>query len=127
MRKYFQILLMALTLCSCGEYNRALKSKDVDYKFDYAKRAFEEGKFVQASSILTDVITPLKGGPKGEEALYLLGRATTKVRTTSIPEFILKHITIAIRKDNLQNWQDIIADMATILILLTLNWISLKL
>ena len=73
MRKYFQILLMALTLCSCGEYNRALKSKDVDYKFDYAKRAFEEGKFVQASSILTDVITPLKGGPKGEEALYLLG------------------------------------------------------
>lgn len=73
MRKYFQIFLVALTLCSCGEYNRVLKSKDADYKFDYAKRAFEDGKYVQASTILTDVITPLKGGPKGEEALYLLG------------------------------------------------------
>ena len=64
MRKYFHIFLLALALCSCGEYNRALKSKDVDYKFEYAKRAFEEGKYAQASSILTDVITPLKGGPK---------------------------------------------------------------
>lgn len=73
MRKYFHIFFITLLLCSCGEYNRALKSKDVDYKFDYAKRAFEDGKYVQASTILTDIITPLKGGPKGEEALYLLG------------------------------------------------------
>lgn len=73
MRKYIYMLLLGVLLCSCGEYNRALKSKDVDYKFDYAKRAYEDGKYVQAYTILTDIITPLKGGPKGEEALYLLG------------------------------------------------------
>lgn len=75
MYKYIYIVLVALFLSGCGEYNKALKSKDVDYKFDYAKRAFNEGKYVQASTILTDLITPLKGGPKGEEALYLLGRS----------------------------------------------------
>jgi outer membrane protein assembly factor BamD len=72
MRKYLFIIPTILLLCSCGEYSRVLKSKDVDYKFDYAKRAFEQKKYVQASTVLTDVITPLRGGPKGEESLYLL-------------------------------------------------------
>jgi outer membrane protein assembly factor BamD len=72
MRKYLFIIPTILLLCSCGEYSKVLKSKDVDYKFDYAKRAFEQKKYVQASTVLTDVITPLRGGPKGEESLYLL-------------------------------------------------------
>lgn len=75
MCRFIYILLLAVIFTSCGEYNKALKSKDIDYKFDYAKRAFNEGKYVQSATILTDIITPLKGGPKGEEALYLLGRS----------------------------------------------------
>ena len=59
-------------LCSCGEYNKVLKSRDVDYRFDYAKRAFAEKKYVNAATVLADIITPLRGGPNGEEALYLL-------------------------------------------------------
>lgn len=64
--------ILIIILSSCGEYNKVLKSKDIDYKFEYAKKAFDRGQYVQASTILTDIITPLKGGPKGEEALYLL-------------------------------------------------------
>lgn len=75
MRKLFLIFGLALMMTSCGEYTKVLKSRDIDYKFDYAKRAFEEKKYVQASTILTDLITPLRGGPKGEEALYLLARS----------------------------------------------------
>ncbi len=66
------LLLVLLGATSCTEYSRVLKSKDLDYRFDYAKRAYENGKYVQASTLLTDLITPLKGGSKGEEALYLL-------------------------------------------------------
>lgn len=66
------LLLVLLGAASCTEYSRVLKSKDLDYRFDYAKRAYESGKYVQASTLLTDLITPLKGGSKGEEALYLL-------------------------------------------------------
>ena len=68
-------LLLCLLLAGCGEYNKVLKSKDVNYKFDYAKRAYDAGKYLQASTILVDLITPLKGGPKGEEALYLLAKS----------------------------------------------------
>lgn len=72
MRKYIIITLLTTLLTSCGEYHRVQKSTDYDYKLDYAKRAFNEKKYVQAANILTDVVTVFKGTPKAEESLYLL-------------------------------------------------------
>lgn len=72
MWKYIAILFLALATTSCGEYQKAQKSKDYDYKFDYAKRAFEQKKYVQAATILQDCITVFKGSEKAEESLYLL-------------------------------------------------------
>ncbi len=61
-----------MLLASCGEYTKVLKSNDVNYKFEYAKKAYDQKKFLQASTILNDIVTPLRGGPNGEEALFLL-------------------------------------------------------
>lgn len=66
------VLLLAI-LSSCSEYNRVMKSHDINVRYDYAKKAYEQGKYIQAATILNDLITPLKGSAKGEEALYLLG------------------------------------------------------
>lgn len=57
---------------SCGEYVKVQKSNDPDYKLDYARRAFSEGKFQQAATILKDCVTQFKGTDKAEESLYLL-------------------------------------------------------
>lgn len=65
-------VLLALGLGSCGEYSKVLKSRDVEYKFDYARRAYDAKKYTQAATVLEDIITPLRGGPHGEEALFLL-------------------------------------------------------
>lgn len=72
MHKTLYILLLALCLSSCGEYTKVLKSRDVEYKFDFAKRAFDKKKYVQATTVLEDIVTPLRGTQHGEEALYLL-------------------------------------------------------
>lgn len=66
------ILAGVLMLASCGEYQRALKSSDPNYKFDYAKTAFEQKKYVQAYTLLKDIATMLKGTEKAEESMYLL-------------------------------------------------------
>lgn len=71
MRKLIYFLPLIFLLASCGEYTKVLKSTDVDYKFEYAKKAYEQKKFLQASTILEQIVTPLRGGPKGEEALFL--------------------------------------------------------
>ncbi len=78
MRYAFLIITSLLLLTSCGEYNRVLKSKDVNYKYEFAKKSYERGKYVQAYTILTDIITPLRGGPNGEDALYLLAMSYYK-------------------------------------------------
>ena len=72
MRKLIYILPLLMLLASCGEYTKVLKSNDVNYKFEYAKKAYDQKKFLQASTILNDIVTPLRGGPNGEEALFLL-------------------------------------------------------
>lgn len=72
MRNYIILFLAALMLTSCGEYQRVQKSDDYNYKFEYAKRAFEQKKYVQASTLLQDCIAVFKGSDKAEESLYLL-------------------------------------------------------
>lgn len=66
-------LLSAAILSGCGEYNKVLKSTDYNYKYEYAKKAFEQGKYTQAYTILEDIVTVFKGTDKAEESLFLLG------------------------------------------------------
>lgn len=70
--KYITIVLLAFVAASCGEYQKAQKSKDPDYKLDFAKRAFEKKQYVQAYTILADIIPAFRGTEKAEDALYLM-------------------------------------------------------
>lgn len=72
MSKKILYLLLIIGLCSCGEYQRALKSTDYSFKFEYAKKAFEEGRFVQAATLLSECVNVFKASDKAEETLYLL-------------------------------------------------------
>ncbi|MDR3117960.1 MAG: outer membrane protein assembly factor BamD [Mediterranea sp.] len=69
----FVILLAALLLFSCGEYNKVLKSADYEYKYEAAKSYFAKGRYVRAVTLLNELITILKGTDKAEESLYMLG------------------------------------------------------
>ena len=63
----------ALLLSSCGnEYNQVLKSGDYNYKYEYAKQCFADGKFSRAVSLLQELVTMKKGSTEGEECLYML-------------------------------------------------------
>lgn len=76
MKKPIKILsslcLMLLCMSSCGEYNKVLKSTDVQYKFNYAKKAYEQRKFMQAITLLQDLQNSLRGTENGEDAIFIL-------------------------------------------------------
>ena len=99
------ILIMAcvaLLLSSCaGEFNKVYKSQDYDYRYEYAKQSFAEGKYGHAVTLLEDMVAVLKGhngGDKAQESLYMLAMAqfmtrdyesaseTFKKYTTSYPK-----------------------------------------
>ena len=67
------LLAVVVALTGCGEYSKVMKSSDYNLKYDYAKKAFERKKYVQAYTILGDLVPIFKGTEKGEECLYLLG------------------------------------------------------
>ena len=67
------VLLAALVLSSCGEYNKVLKSTDYEYKYEVAKSYFAKGRYVRSATLLNELITILKGTDKAEESLYMLG------------------------------------------------------
>lgn len=62
-----------LMLAACTDYNKVVKTSNVDYKYEAAKQYYAEGQYNRASLVLRDVIAILKGTDKGEESLFLLG------------------------------------------------------
>ncbi len=77
MKKNLFILAFAVALlCGCGaEFNRVYKSSDYDYKYEYAKQCFAEGRFTQAISLLQELVTIQKGTDNAQECLYMLAMA----------------------------------------------------
>lgn len=75
MYKIKNIFLPIVALCffaSCSsEFNAVYKYSDYTYKYEYAKRCYAQGKYSQASVLLGDLVTMMKGTDNAEESLYL--------------------------------------------------------
>ena len=67
----FASLTALLTGCA-GEFNKVFKSTDYDFRYEYAKQCFAQGKYSKAESLLIDLITLKKGTDDAQESLYML-------------------------------------------------------
>lgn len=65
------IMLAVFTSCA-KEFNTVYKSTDYDYKYEYAKECFARGKYVKASTLLSELVTIMKGTQNAQECLYML-------------------------------------------------------
>lgn len=65
------IVLLMLTGCA-GEFNKVLKTTDIDYKYEYAKECFANGKYSRSVLLLGDIVNLMRTRDNGEECLYLL-------------------------------------------------------
>ena len=69
-------ICMAALLTGCAtEFNSVYKSQDNTYKYEYAKQCFAQGKFSNAITLLSEVVTLHKGRENAQESLYMLGMA----------------------------------------------------
>jgi len=81
--KVISFLITALLFTACGEYNKILKSTDLNVRFEYAKKYFEEGKYSRTAALLEDVVQMTRTTARGEEALYLLAQSYYKMKDYS--------------------------------------------
>ncbi len=75
-RSLFISFIAVFVLCSCArEFNAVYKSADAQYRYEYAKEAFMNGKYSHASSLLEELVSYSKGTDNAEECLFMLGMA----------------------------------------------------
>ena len=77
MRKktYLILLLSTVFLTSCGEYQKLLKSRDPEEKYQAALRYFNEKQYVKSQTLLDDVSSYYKGTERSEDVLAYLARS----------------------------------------------------
>ena len=77
MQKYrLHILLLLLVFfTSCGEYQKLLKSRDPEEKYQAALRYFNERQYVKSQTLLDDVSSYYKGTERSEDVLAYLARS----------------------------------------------------
>ena len=69
-------LCMAALFAGCAsEFNSVYKSDDKIYKYEYAKQCFAQGKFNNAVTLLSELVTAQKGRENAQESLYMLAMA----------------------------------------------------
>ena len=72
---------MILLLSSCAqEFNQVYKSRDNDYRYEYAKECFARGKYSYALTLLQELVTFEKGTENAEESLYMLAMTEYELR-----------------------------------------------
>ena len=74
--KGLYILLFVVTVfSSCGDYQRLLKSRDPEEKYQAALRYFNNKQYVKSQTLLDDVSSYYKGTERSEDILAYLARS----------------------------------------------------
>ncbi len=85
---------MALMFTSCvNQFNQVYKSSDNDLKYEYAKECFARGKYINATTLLQELVTIQKGTDNAEESLYMLAMAEYKSKDyETAAEYFKKYV-----------------------------------
>ncbi len=68
--RFLYILLAALLLGSCSEYNRVEKSRDVNKKLAYADSLYSHKKYTQANALYEELIKVFQGTKNSPDLLF---------------------------------------------------------
>ncbi len=94
MRKTALLLLLpALLLVSCGEFNKALKSTDVEYKIEMAEKFYAAGNYDRAIPLLEELIVLTRGGAQSERMNYLHAKAFFGLKDFIMAAYYLNNFT----------------------------------
>lgn len=80
MKKILVLLIFALVLGSCGEYQKALKAEDVGVKYELAEKLYDAGKYSKAIRLFEQIAPAYRGKPQAEKMFYMYSQAYYKTK-----------------------------------------------
>jgi len=80
MKKFIIVFALVVLSSSCSDYQKAIKSDDVEFKFAEATKQFEKGKYNKAIRIFEQVAPAYKGKPQAEKLFYMFAESYYKTK-----------------------------------------------
>ncbi len=71
MKNFLVTLLIFITLSSCSEYQKALKSEDVAVKFALGTELYDAGKYNKANRLFAQIVPGYRGKPQAEKLMFM--------------------------------------------------------
>lgn len=68
------LLMLTTVFTGCSEYQKVLKSTDMQYKYDKALEYYQSEKYIKAYPLLEELHIAYRGSQKGEKIAYLLAK-----------------------------------------------------
>jgi len=65
------LFCLLITLGSCSEYQKVLKSEDQAAKYAFADSLYKKGKYKKALPLIEQLVPLYRGKPQGEKLMYL--------------------------------------------------------
>ncbi len=88
----FSLGLIAL-LASCSDYQRALKSTDINTKFATAEKYYNEGEFERAIPLLEELVQLTRGTNLSEKVYYYHAKSELGLKDYTLASYYLNNFT----------------------------------
>ncbi len=75
MKNLIYIFVLVLTLSSCSEFQKALKSEDTKTKFAYGTELYDAGKYNKANRLFAQIVPNYRGKPQAEKLMYMYAKS----------------------------------------------------
>jgi outer membrane protein assembly factor BamD len=87
------LVAVAWLLSGCSEYNKVLKSTDINYKFTKSKEYYEDESYYKALPILEELIGLTRGTQLAEEVYFMYAKSHFGVKDYYLANYYLKTFT----------------------------------
>ncbi|HQW05164.1 MAG: outer membrane protein assembly factor BamD [Flavobacteriales bacterium] len=89
MQKLLILFLFAALLPGCSEFNKALKSTDLDYKMQVAEKYIAKESYDRAIPLLEELIVLTRGSERSEKVNYLHAHCTYLMKDYTLAAYYL--------------------------------------
>jgi outer membrane protein assembly factor BamD len=69
--RFYIVLIILMLVSSCGEYEKLLKSTDIDLKKAKAKEYYDDGQYVKATELFTQILPRFRATYEAEELNWM--------------------------------------------------------
>ncbi len=70
------IVLLAMILSACSDFNKVVKSTDYEFKYKKAVEYYEDGEYVRASTLFKELVNIYRGTSRADKIYYFYAKST---------------------------------------------------